>query len=80
MADETTSEDDPEMEELTLSQIAEEFHLNRNSLNVWVSSGKIPSRLEHTELGVPYRLVRRGAVSQFLRNRSNRGRPLKRTY
>lgn len=79
MDSETTSEDDPEMEELTLSQIAKEFHLNRSSLNVWVSSGKLPSRLDYTELGVPYRLVRRGAVSQFLHNRPKRGRPIKRT-
>jgi hypothetical protein len=68
-----------DMEELTLSQVAAEFHINRNSLNVWVWSGKIPARKDITELGVPYYLVKRGDVSQFLYNRRKFGRPIKRT-
>lgn len=71
--------EDSEMEELTISQASKEFHIKPKTLGVWLSSGKIPSRLEHSELGVPYRLVRRGAISQFLHNRSTQGRPLKRT-
>lgn len=72
-------ENENDMEELTLSQVSQEFHLNRKTLNIWVRAGKIASRKEITELGVPYYLVRRGAVSQFLNNRSKWGRPLKRT-
>jgi hypothetical protein len=70
------SGDDPMEEELTLSQVAKEFRLNRSTLNVWVWAGKIPSRLDHTELGVPYYWVKRGEVSKFLANRPKRGRPL----
>lgn len=68
-----------DMEEITLSQAAEEFHIKRKTLNSWVWSGKIPSRKDVTELGVPYYMVQRGAVSQFLRNKPKMGRPLKRT-
>lgn len=75
--DETRLESD--MEELTLSQVAAEFRIKRSTLNVWVWSGKLPSRPEYTELGVKYYLVRRGEVSKLLQSRSKQGRPLNRT-
>lgn len=75
----TDNEKEYDMEEITLSQAAEEFHIKRKTLNIWVWSGKIPARKDITELGVPYYMVQRGAVSQFLHDRTKRGRPLKRT-
>lgn len=72
------NEDDPEMEELTISQASKEFGIKRHTLNNWIGAGKIPSRMEHSDLGVPYRLVRRGEITKYLQNRRKFGRPLKR--
>jgi hypothetical protein len=72
-----TNEDD--MEELTLSQIAKEFHINRGTLNNWVYRGRIPARKEFSDLGIQYYLIRRGEITKFLQNRRKFGRPLRRT-
>lgn len=70
---------DPDLEELTISQAAREFKINRKSLNVWVHSKKIPARKETSELGMEYWLVKRGDVAKFLTRPKKPGRPLKRT-
>lgn len=72
-------ENDPMDEFITLSQASKEFKVKHKTLNVWVWSGKIQAREEHDELNHKYYMVKRGDVSQFLNNRSNRGRPLKPT-
>jgi predicted site-specific integrase-resolvase len=73
------SEDDPAMEELTLSQIAQEFRINRGTLNNWMNDGILKGRKEFTEVGTSFWLVRRGEVERVLQSRSKTGRPLKRT-
>lgn len=72
-------EDDPMEEELTLSQIHQEFHINRGTLNNWLHQKKIPARKELSELGIEYYLVKRGEITKFLQNRREFGRPLKRS-
>lgn len=79
MERDTTNEDDPQMEEITLSQAASEFHIKRGTLNNWVWRGLIPSRKEFGELGIEYYMVRRGEITKFLQSRRNFGRPLRRT-
>lgn len=73
------SENDPAMEELTLSQISQEFRINRGTLNNWVNDGILKGRKEHTELGTPFWLIRRGEVERVLQNRPKTGRPRKST-
>lgn len=73
------SENDPAMEELTLSQISKEFKINRGTLNNWMNDGIMTGRKEITEIGTYFWLVRRGEVERVLQNRSNMGRRLKRT-
>ena len=78
MSDEPNQEQDPAMEELTMSQASKEFKISRASLNYWTRTGQIKGRRELSDLGVEYWLVTRGAVSNFLANRPKRGRPIKR--
>lgn len=59
-------EGDPDMEELTLSEVAKEFRIKRSTINNYVWRGRLPARKEFTELGVPYYLVKRGDVSRLL--------------
>lgn len=72
-------EQDPNMEELTISQASQEFRINRGTITNWLYLGKIPSRMKYDELGVPYRVVARGEITKYLQNKTNNGRPLKRT-
>lgn len=78
MADEQEPEDNS-MEELTVSEAAKEFRIKRGTLNNWIWQGKIPARKAFGELGIEYYLVKRGEIANFLQNRHNFGRPLKRT-
>src|SRR5690348_728948 len=55
----TDQDEDYSMEELTLSQAAKEFKINRGTLNNWLHQGKIPARKEFGELGIQYYLVKR---------------------
>jgi predicted site-specific integrase-resolvase len=81
---EPPNEDDPDMEELTLSEVAQEFRINRGTIGNWVNKGKLSISSTHfSELGVKYYKVRRGDVSKLLQekaqNKLKGGRPLKRT-
>lgn len=63
-------------EELTASQIEEEYGVKHNTVNKWIRAKRIPARKEFNELGMEYYKVRRGDFDTFLRSRSKRGRPL----
>lgn len=83
MSDEP-NEDDAAMEELTLSEVSQEFKINRGTLGNWVNLGKLTvSSTHYSELGVKYYKVRRGDVAKLLeekrQNKLKGGRPLKRT-
>lgn len=68
------------MDELmTLAYAAQEFRIHHRTLNTWIRLKKLPARLEHTELGQKYYLIRRADLEQLLQTRSTFGRPLKRT-
>lgn len=71
--------DNRDMEELTISQAAREFRINRGTLNNWVYLKKLPARREVDQLGTEYYLIQRGKLEQFLSNRRKFGRPLHRT-
>lgn len=71
-------ENDPAMEELTLSQIAQEFRIKRGTLNNWVRDGVLQGRKEFTEVGTTFWLIKRGEVERVLQSRSGLGRPLER--
>lgn len=77
------NEDDPDMEELTLSEVAQEFRINRGTIGNWVNRGDLEiSSIHYSELGVKYYKVRRGEVAKLLekrkQNKAKGGRPLKR--
>lgn len=71
-------ENDVSMEELTLSQISQEFRINRGTLNNWVRDGILKGRKQYTEIGTEFWLIKRGEIERVLQNRSGLGRPLKR--
>jgi predicted site-specific integrase-resolvase len=80
MSDQQEQENDPMNEELTLSEVSQEFKINRGTLGNWVNLGKLkPSSTNYSELGVKYYKVRRGDVVELLQNRSKTGRPRKST-
>ncbi len=75
-----TQETDPDMDELTLSEVSDEFRINRGTVGNWVNRGELPSSSEHySELGVKYYKVRRGDVTKVIQKHAGRGRPLKRS-
>ena len=57
--------EDTDMEELTLSEVALEFHINRGTINNWVNDGKLPVSKHYTELGQMYYKVKRGEVTKL---------------
>jgi len=74
-------EQESDMEELTLSEAAAEFRINRGTLNNWVygSKPKLTGIPHYTELGQLYYTVRRGDITKLLQSKTNNGRPLKRS-
>lgn len=76
MPNKPSEELDPMEEYIPLSQASREFKVKHSTLTVWVWAGKIPSRVEFSDLGQKYYMVKRGEVSKFLANRPKRGRPL----
>lgn len=77
--DSETEKDSDDMEELTVSQASKEFHINRKTINHYILAGKLPAHKEFSELGTPYWLFTRGALSRLLHSLPKRGRPRKPT-
>lgn len=77
---EQQNQETDDMEEyLSLSTLADQFHIKLKTLRTWVNLKKLPTRKQTSELGVEYHVAKPSEVRKLLQNRSKVGRPLGRT-